>query len=143
MAIQNKVIMKFIATTSKKLDDIKIKDGQLIFTTDDRNIYLDTNKKRTTYAAIMTVADENTRKNLPFPIEGFYYVRQENALWNYYNGLWTQMTGQKSNLIFSDSGLPVEGESETLYVQETTLYRWNSTTCEYDTIVGGAIWEDL
>ena len=63
--------------------------------------------------------------------------------WNYYNGLWTQMTGQKSNLIFSDGGLPVEGEDETLYVQETTLYRWNSTTNEYDTIVGGAIWEDL
>jgi hypothetical protein len=39
--------------------------------------------------------------------------------------------------------LPVEGEDETLYVQETTLYRWNSTTNEYDTIVGGAIWEDL
>lgn len=53
------------------------------------------------------------------------------------------MTGQKSNLIFSDGGLPVEGEDETLYVQETTLYRWNSTTNEYDTIVGGAIWEDL
>lgn len=78
--VNNKVIMKFIATTSKKLDDIKIKDGQLIFTTDNRIIYLDTNKKRTPYAAIMTIVDEETRENLPSPIEGFYYVRSDSSL---------------------------------------------------------------
>lgn len=139
----NKVIMKFIATTTKKLDDIKIKDGQLIFTTDERNIYLDTTSKRTPYADIMTIVDEETRQNLPSPIDGFYYVRKENALWSYFHGLWTQMTGQKSNLQFVDEGLPAEGRNETLYVEQTTLYRWNSITNSYDQIVGGANWEDL
>ena len=33
------------------------------------------------------------------------------------------MTGQKSNLVFSDSGLPVAGENETLYVEDTAIYR--------------------
>jgi len=138
----NKIIMKFIATTSDKLDKIGLKPGQLIFTTDDRVIYLDTDVKRTTYAAIMTIVDENTRQSLSSPIDGFYYVRKENALWNYYNGLWTQMTGQRSNLVFSDSGLPVTGENETLYVEDTAIYRWNELTHSYD-CVGGASWEDL
>jgi hypothetical protein len=76
----NKIIMKFIATTSDKLEKIGLKPGQLIFTTDDRVIYLDTDVKRTTYAAIMTIVDENTRQSLSSPIDGFYYVRKENAL---------------------------------------------------------------
>ena len=75
----NQIIMKFIATTSDKLNKILLKSGQLIFTTDDRTIYLDTDK-RTTYAAIMTIVDDETRRNLPSPIDGFYYVRTENAL---------------------------------------------------------------
>jgi hypothetical protein len=90
----------------------------------------------------MTIVDENTRQSLSSPIDGFYYVRKENALWNYYNGLWTQMTGQRSNLVFSDSGLPVTGENETLYVEDTAIYRWNELTHSYD-CVGGASWENL
>lgn len=137
-----KIIMKFIATTSDKIDKIGLKPGQLIFTTDDRVIYLDTDKGRTSYADIMTIVDEATRQSIKSPIDGFYYVRKENALWNYYNGLWTQMTGQKSNLVFSDSGLPAEGVKETLYVEDTAIYRWNELTQSYD-YVGGASWEDL
>ena len=139
----NKIIMKFIATTSDKLDKIGLKAGQLIFTTDDRAIYLDVDGKRTTYADIMTIVDDATRQAMKSPIEGFYYVRRENALWNYYNGLWTQMTGQKSNLVFSDGGLPSEGENEVLYVEATTLYRWNSLTNSYDEIGGGSAWEEI
>lgn len=138
----SKIIMKFIATTSDKMDKIGLKPGQLIFTTDDRVIYLDTDKGRTSYADIMTIVDEATRQSIKSPIDGFYYVRKENALWNYYNGLWTQMTGQKSNLVFSDSGLPAEGVKETLYVEDTAIYRWNELTQSYD-YVGGASWEDL
>ena len=140
--VNNKIIMKFIATTSEKLDKIGFKSGQLIFTTDDRAIYLDVDGKRVSYADIMTIVDEETRQSLTAPIEGFYYVRKENALWNYYHGLWTQMTGQKSNLVFSDSGLPIQGETEVLYVEDTALYRWNNLTNSYEH-VGGAAWEDV
>lgn len=138
---KNQIIMKFIATTSDKLDKILLKSGQLIFTTDDRTIYLDTDK-RTTYAAIMTIVDDETRRNLPSPIEGFYYVRTENALWNYNNGRWIQMTGQQSNLQFKDGALPNPGESDILYVDNTALYRWNSIANKYD-MVGGVDWKDL
>lgn len=138
---KNQILMKFIATTSDKLDKILLKSGQLIFTTDDRTIYLDTDK-RTTYAAIMTIVDDETRRNLPSPIEGFYYVRRENALWNYTNGMWIQMTGQESNLQFKDGGLPSQGEQNILYVNDTVLYRWNSITNKYD-MVGGVDWKDV
>lgn len=138
---KNQILMKFIATTSDKLDKILLKSGQLIFTTDDRTIYLDTDR-RTTYAAIMTIVDDETRKNLPFPIEGFYYVRKENALWNYNNGMWIQMTGQESNLQFKDGELPEQGEQDVLYVNGDALYRWDSLTNKYE-IVGGVDWKNV
>ena len=136
--------MRFIATTSDKLTSISIRTGQLIFCLDTRVIYLDTSSKiRTSYQSIMTVKDDDTRKNMKYPIEGYYYVRTENALWSYFDGLWVQMTGQKSNLIFSDEGLPAEGEKETLYVENTSLYRWNDITNSYEQISGNANWEDI
>ena len=53
--------MKFIATTSDKLDQIPVKQGQLIFSRDDRVVYLDSDK-RTSFQQIITLVDEEQRK---------------------------------------------------------------------------------
>ena len=44
--------MRFISTTSDKLSTIEVNAGQLIFCSDTRVIYLDTDK-RTSYQAII------------------------------------------------------------------------------------------
>ena len=75
----NKPSMKFIATTSDKLSTIAITAGQLIFCSDTRVIYLDTNV-RTSYQAVINVYDDATRRAIENPIEGYYYTRQENVL---------------------------------------------------------------
>ena len=72
--------MRFIATTSDKLDSIAVVSGQMIFVLDTRAIYLDANGVRTTYQSIITVVDERTRREIETPIEGFYYVRMQNTL---------------------------------------------------------------
>lgn len=80
----SKPSMRFIATTSDKLETIELKAGQLIFCQDTRAIYLDTDK-RVSYQQIITVVDEETRESLPSPVNGFYYVRKNNTLWSYFD----------------------------------------------------------
>ena len=62
--------MKFIATTSDKISSIDVVSGQLLFSRDDRVIYLDTDK-RTSFQQIITVVDEDTRLNLISPVSQF------------------------------------------------------------------------
>jgi hypothetical protein len=83
MADKSKI--KFIATTKDKLSDIEIVSGQLIFSQDERVIYLDTDK-RTPYVSIIVVVDEETRRNLKSPVEGFYYVKETAIIWSYFDG---------------------------------------------------------
>lgn len=136
----SKPSMKFISTTSEKLDLIPVIAGQLIFCSDTRIIYLDTDV-RTTYQAIINVYDDATRRAIETPIEGYYYTRQENVLWSYF-GSWVQITGQDSNLIFADEELPYVGEDNKIYVHNDAMYRWDNSSADYYSVSGGNSWED-
>lgn len=132
-----KLNMNFIATTKEKLYTIPKKAGQIIFVIDDRAIYLDISaSERTTYQAIISVVNEDTRQAISTPIEGFYYVRQTNALWSYYDGVWQELIGGNSGVIFV-SNLPVSGQAETLYILNNKIYAWNTTTNNYYEVAGG------
>jgi hypothetical protein len=132
--------MKFIATTSDKLNDIAVKSGQLIFCTDKRAIYLDTDSRHS-FQTIINVYDDATRRAIEHPLEGYYYTRMENVLWSYF-GEWVQITGQDSSLVFADGNLPQEGVENKLYVDNENIYRWNSTNQEYYSMAGGSTWEN-
>lgn len=76
--------MKFIATTSDKMESINVVSGQLIFSRDDRIIYLDTDV-RTSFQQIITVAKEETLEKLTSPVQGFYFVEDTTTLWRFKN----------------------------------------------------------
>ena len=83
-------MVKFIATTSDKLSSINIKAGQIIFSMDERAIYLDTDV-RTSFQQIITLVREEIRQNLTSPIKGFYFVKDTKVLWHYEDGVWTHL----------------------------------------------------
>lgn len=118
-----KASMRFITTTKDKLNDITVVNGQLIFSRDERIIYLDASGERTPYQTVMVVKDDATRQALQSPVEGIYYTREENILWSYYDSSWKQITGVDSNLIIADGTLPSTGKRNALYLDDTTLYR--------------------
>lgn len=141
---KTKPIMRFIATTKDKVDTIRKIAGQLIFVTDDRTIYLDTNdNKRTIYQSIISVINESTREAIESPVEGFYYVREDNSLWSYFNSTWGVIIGENANVVFPDNGLPETGVKKTLYVDNATLYCWNSDLNQYEIVKGRIDWEEL
>lgn len=71
--------MKFIATTSDKIDSIPVVSGQLIFSRDDRVIYLDTDV-RTSFQQIITLIDDDQRLAIQFPLQGYYFVKSTKIL---------------------------------------------------------------
>ena len=135
--------MRFIATTSDKMNDIDIVSGQLIFSRDDRVIYLDTDV-RTSFQQIITVVNEQTRQELVSPVNGFYFIEDTKTLWRYNNSQWQQVTEPpKENLVFAEkNNFPIKGQANVLYVDKNTIYTWDSENNVYIE-VGALIWESI
>jgi hypothetical protein len=135
--------MKFIATTSDKIQDINIVSGQLIFSRDDRVIYLDTDV-RTSFQQIITVIDEATRQALVSPVEGFYFVKETNILYHYQNNTWTQLTSAPDeSLIFMDrKDFPTVGKEKTLYVDSKRIYQWDTESQDYIEM-NSLVWDSI
>lgn len=128
--------MKFIATTSEKLNSIEIKSGQMIFSQDERVIYLDAGTQRTSYQSIIILVNEDQRKNAVSPVSGFYFVEETSELWRYKNNNWTPINVKvDGNIIFVDNmeTMPAQGVEKVLYVNgETNItYRWDNQQNKY------------
>ena len=118
---QTKAIISIIATVSKKIPDIAIQNGQLIFVQDSRMIAIDISDKRVFYNEIVQLDTDDDRRNLEDPVNGsFYFVITTALLW-YFNNGWVQVTSNESgdshpDIKFIGTVIPELGTSSTLYV---------------------------
>ncbi|MBO7079695.1 MAG: hypothetical protein J6W64_07810 [Bacilli bacterium] len=133
--------MKFIATTSDKVSQIAKAQGQLIFSTDNRVLYLDTGADtRVDYNTIIVLVDEDFRQGIVSPIEGFYFVEETAILWRYnVSKGWEQLTSTPDERIYfynSTSDFPVQGTTQALYVIPGSIYQWDSTFSTYKAVGG-------
>lgn len=129
--------MAVIATTSGKLKDLTIKDGQLIFVHDVGRVALDFKGKRTFYNQIVELESELERLSLESPVNGQYYFVIETAvLWRYQDG-WTQISGSVSDsTVWIGDALPELGKPKMLYVDKTKkeLSVWNNDRSDYTVV---------
>lgn len=125
--------MKFIATTSDKMKDIEVVSGQLIFSRDDRVIYLDTDV-RTSFQQIIALMDEAQRVNMVAPINNAYYFVEESCILYYYtNKTWKAITTppDEKTVFLGEEKLPTTGKASTLYITKTGIYQWDEETNDY------------
>ena len=139
--------MRFIATTSDKISTIAKQKGQLIFSRDDRVIYLDTDTNtRTEYRSIISLINEEQRQSIISPVSGFYFVEETAILWTYnINKEWEQLTQTPDNRILfysSISEFPAQGKEGILYNTLDNIYKWSSLQNTYIKI-GSEIWEPI
>lgn len=139
--------MRFIATTSDKISTIAKQKGQLIFSRDDRVIYLDTDTNtRTEYRSIISLINEEQRQSIISPVSGFYFVEETAVLWTYnINKEWEQLTQTPDNRILfysSISEFPAQGKEGILYNTLDNIYKWSSLQNTYIKI-GSEIWEPI
>lgn len=121
-----------VATTSDRVKDLVIKDGQLIFVRDKGRIAFDFKGSRVFYNQITELATEQDRASLSSPADGYYFVIETAVLWSY-QGEWIQITTPPEDIVFIGVELPELGQSQTLYVNKTKkeISVWDDTSNEY------------
>jgi hypothetical protein len=114
-----KSIMSLIATSSTRIKDLVIKDGQLIFIQDLGRIAFDFKGKRVFYNQIVELPTESERIKLNCPLSGYYFVIDTAVLWFYQDG-WTQVTGKPDEVISIGVELPELGQAKdnVLYINK-------------------------
>ncbi len=115
-----KSVLKIVATTSDRIKDLVIQNGQLIFCHDLGRIAFDYKNKRKFYNQIEELDTELTRKELESPINGVYYFVIETAvLWTYRNNAWVQITSKPQEVVFIGTEFPELGKEQTIYTNIT------------------------
>ena len=133
-ATSTKSIMSLIATTSSRIRDLVIKDGQLIFIQDLGRIAFDFKGKRVFYNQIVELNTEAERLALESPLDGYYFVIDSACLWFYQNG-WIQITEKPENIVFIGVELPELGQANKIYANTTegaeSISVWNEELGAY------------
>lgn len=119
MSNVTKQILSIIATTSERLSDLTIKNGQLIFIQDRQRIALDFSDTRKFYNQIEILQTESERLELTNPVFGsFYFVVETAVLWTFQDD-WIQVTTPSENTVFIGTILPESGSKDILYVDKS------------------------
>lgn len=129
-----KSVLSLVATTSSKIRDLVIKDGQLIFIQDLARIAFDFKGRRVFYNQIVELDTEAERLTLDSPLSGYYFVIDSACLWFYQDG-WIQITEKPQEVICIDVELPELGQAKEgmLYVNKADreIAVFDSTSNEY------------
>lgn len=132
MANTTRSVLKLVATTSSKIRDLIIEDGQLVFIQDLGRIAFDFKGKRVFYNQIVELETDLERTSLDSPLSGYYFVINTGVLW-FYKDEWVQITEPPKEVIFIGVELPELGQAEKLYVDtnDREISVWNEETNEY------------
>ena len=109
-----KSVLKLVATTSSKIRNLVISDGQLIFLQDLGRIALDFKGNRVFYNQIVELETESDRAALVDPLSGYYFVINPACLW-FYKDEWIQITEKPQEIVFVGVELPKLGQSNKIY----------------------------
>ena len=137
-------IVKFYHTTQSKLAQLPVSDGNLIFVTDTKKMYLDINGNRLGYQDIQVLPTDTDRTSILAPIEGFYYIEETNILWRYKEG-WKKVTPDNLSPLFFGAyeDFPPTGNSNVLYISDDATYKWDSLTSTYICVSNKTEWKEL
>ena len=127
-----KSVLKLVATTSSKIRNLTINNGQLVFLYDIGRIAFDYKGTRVFYNQIVELQTEAERLALKDPLDGYYFIIGSGILWSYKSG-WIQITGKPENIEFIDVELPELGQDNKLYVNkvEQDISIWDDETKQY------------
>lgn len=119
MADTTRSILSLVATTSSRIRELTIKDGQLIFLSDVGRIAFDYKGTRVFYNQIVELDTEAERITLNNPLNGYYFVIDSACLWFYQDG-WTQITERPQEVIHIGVEMPSlgQGKEGVLYVNK-------------------------
>ena len=124
--------LKVIATSSSRIRELAIRNGQLIFAQDAGRIAFDFNGKRKFYNQIVELETEVERQNLENPLDGYYFVIDTAVLWHY-QGEWVPITEKPQEIVFIGVELPALGQAGKIYIDidDREISVWDEETDKY------------
>ena len=124
-----------IATTSSRIRQLPISDGQLIFIQDLGRIAFDFNSRRVFYNQIVELDTEAERQSLESPLNGYYFIIDSACLWHYQDE-WVQITEKPQEVLFIGTELPQLGQQGKLYIDtdDREISIWDEDTDKYVTV---------
>lgn len=143
--------IQFSRCTRNNLDNVPIRDGQLVFVKDTNEQYIDTNSKRSKLTDLMFIPDRDTLNALQKPSDNkLYYVIADNSINFHCNNKWqTINTVNMENILTKDNEIPytptkdyhpatkkyvddaVKDISEKLFVKSFTSDDWKLSGQDY------------
>lgn len=131
-ATSTKNVLSLVATSSSRIRDLVIKDGQLIFIQDLGRIAFDFKGQRVFYNQIVELDTEAERQSLDSPLSGYYFVIDSAVLW-YYGDNWVQITEKPEEVVFVGVELPELGQKNKIYVDkdDKEISVWDEETNSY------------
>ena len=129
-------VLSVCATTSNKLSNLTIKNGQLIFIQDKCRIAFDFGGVRKFYNQINELATDADRIAIESPVIGSYYFVIETAVLWTYQDKWIQLTTTPEEIIFIGAEIPTLGSANKLYVDKTNkeISIWDEEINGYITV---------
>lgn len=127
-----KSVLKLVATTSSKIQDLVIESGQLVFLYDIGRIAFDYKGTRVFYNQIVELETEAERQALDNPLSGYYFVIDKACLW-FYKDKWIQITEKPQEIVFIGVELPQLGQANKIYVDtdDREISVWDEATGKY------------
>lgn len=78
-------VVRVYTTVAAKLNKLPVSDGNLVFVSDTRQLYLDYNGLRIKYNCIQEFPTDKDRIDKLAPVEGYYYVEETLMTKKYQN----------------------------------------------------------
>lgn len=127
-----KSVLSLVATSSSRIRELVIKDGQLIFLQDIGRIAFDYKGQRVFYNQIVELNTEADRLALDSPLSGYYFVIGSACLW-YYKDEWVQITEKPQDIVFIGVELPDLGQEGKIYIDtdDREISVWDEETDKY------------
>lgn len=131
----------YYLTNYPSVNNIPVQTGNIIFSQNEKKIYMDGLNGRTSYDAVTILQTEVQRKNLNVLYDGFFYVEETAKLWRLKAGVWKCLNEDppavEQKIIFLPyDEFPAYGEEEKLYVdaEEGCMYVWTDKEEDYKQI---------
>lgn len=129
-----KSVLKLVATTSSKIRNLTIADGQLVFLYDIGRIAFDYKGTRVFYNQIVELESEVVRQSLENPLNGYYFILGSGRLWAYKDE-WIPITEKPESVLFvGDENLfPELGQEDKLYINKSRqdISIWDDESDKY------------
>lgn len=131
----------YYLTNYPSVNTIPFQLGNLIFSQNEKKIYLDGTNGRTTYDAVTILKTDAQRRELSVQYDGFFYVEATHKLWRLSQGSWSCLNEDppsvESSVIFmSYDEFPAYGQENKLYVDSEAgmMYVWTDAEEDYKQI---------